>query len=776
MNYQRTASWGRQWVGIVVFVLFSAAIHSEAATDPKGPAIPSGFLAYPPYNGFAFEAMHLVPQRHDNLRVVEIEDWAVAVPQVGYPYDTPMGAAGRGEADDAARARLAAIPDRFNAAVKAMKAAPDGDAAFQAGKDVPAALRLYTAAAVDFRIAHLMFERRPGDEKPEAPGPLDAEQRAALDRAMTRFQAVVDLSDTEKSPRAVAAAYMLGRGYALRGLPGDAMKAEDAFVLTRTLARDGFPDPGGVAVASFGDQAFLRRMKGDLASAIGLYSEQAVRGSAEGVASLKWVTQALYDDPEGMSKVENIPLGQRLLIAYALEVNDDGRILEYVYENGKHRPIFGDLARPEGIAPILETARGWSHEKIARPDLLAALAYKAGDRGFARSLLEHQDSALAWWLRAKLAIADGDLAGAETAYRSALAASPGVEDAGRLSPFNLVRACAEMTQVQRVRGEFVQALGDMVGCDMKYDWDSPEWNSHALQYVADYLLTTPELIKFVDALPEDPEREPPYRMGHLDRSELRELLARRLVRENRFSEALRYASADKEPYDDPDSFDSGFDKRLTSQRDFINAYQTAVRQSEQGTSTIQRASAWYQRALLTRVKYLFLFRREPGSLKRDDAPSFPGTSTPELARLAFNATPFDRGVPHWYGAYDDALKAAALVPPRSQAYAAILCHAAHWMHQAPSVGDLNPGARFEAAWQLYIKNGAFVPWAASFGHTCPDPDFEAAAQPAWRRELAILRARIGRHRTLSTASVALITIGLFVAGWLIQRRRKTARA
>ena len=738
----RCGRWGR-WV-----VLGALAVGGSGTAIATGdPTIPSGFLAYPPFNGFVFEAVHLLPPRNDHFTVNEVDDdtlyRAMNAVQLSEAksFDDEEKQRNLRQKEQAKQFALTAVPAQFTAEFRAMQAAANGDAAYAIGKNLPEAIRLYAAAAVDFHIAHpAMIERQQVQAWQKSPlpaGPMDTEQRTALDRAMRRFQAVLNLSDVAKPPRAVAAAYMLGRSYALRGNRGDAVLAEQAFVLTRTLVRVGLPDPDGLAMASFGDQARLRRMQGDLASTIGLYAEQAVRGSVEGVESLKWVAQALYNDPQGMAEVENIPLGQRLLIAYALEFNDDGRVLEYIYSPGSHSSGNVD----NGTMDLLvRTAKHWPKAKIAWPDRLAALAYRTGDFDLARTLIHGQDTALAWWLKAKMLVADGKLAEAEAAYKKVVAMSPAMPDPSGLSPFNESAACGEMAQLERARGEFIVAMRTQLACDRN---DLGVADSPLLTYLAERVLTTKELQDIVAKLPPDPPINT-SRVNDTDSWTLHSALAKRLMREGHYREAIPYANAVfpiPVTSEDP-SFDTGLSDGLKTQRDLIQAYATARESTKYASSAVTRAEAWYQLALLTRIQHSQITDHDSPRYKEKATPNYPGVFSNELVRLKKNYATPDQDSLRWYIAYDDALKSSQLVPTRSQAYAAILCHAALWMHQAPPVANRKPEEVFKMTYELYLKNGAYVRWGEAFGRHCPDPDFTAAAKPVWRRELSNLRALV----------------------------------
>lgn len=777
MNHEFVTRGRAYWYCLLTLgaLLFACSRTVVAADDPS---VPSGFLAYPPYNGFVFEAFHLLPARYDHLTVVEVDDY-ILYRGMG---DVTLSAAA--SYDDVGRQKKmrdealakqqneTAVPASVAGEFKAMQAAANGDAAYAIGKDLPAAIRLYTAGAADFHIAHPTVVERQADAYSSpgsaASGPLDTEQQTALDNAIARFQAVLELPDTVKAPRAVAAAYMLGRSYALRNKPGDAVMAERAFVMTRTLARAGMPDPDGLAVASFGDQARLRRAQGDLASTVGLYAEQATRGSVEGVESLKWVAQALYDDPDGMSKVENIPLAQRLLIAYALEKNDDGRARDYVYSPGEHLPTVVDNG---SMDLLVKAAKQWPKEKIAWPDRLAALAYRTGDVDFVHALIDDKNTPLAWWLQAKLFVADGKLAEAEAAYKKAVAISGATPDPTGLSPFNEKAVCAEMTQLERTRGEFVSALRDQVACDRIYAGVA---SNNIISYLAERVLTTAELQAFVTPLPADPPVNS-TRVIDSDSEILHSELAKRLIREGRYDEALRYADKvhDIRVRKDDPSFDTGLSDDLKTQYDLIKAYGAARDQVAHADSADARASAWYQLALLTRVQHDAILDHDSDVVVKEPTPIFPGVSSRELTRLKQNYAMPDQDGLRWYIAYDDALKAAQLLPPRSQAYAATLCHAARWMNQAPpgSINGRDPLTDLHKAWQLYVKHGAYVAWTEDFGHRCPNPGFDTAAQPPWIHQLKALIKKFHVH-PLTAIAMAIGAAGLAFAlfGWLMWKR------
>jgi len=167
-------------------------------------------------NSFAFAASHLVPSPKDFMSPAETPYSCCE------PHNDEV-------AEAVAQAEVAWLPSDQAELVRQMRAETSGDLAFSKGSLLPASIRLYTAGAVDFHK---------GDSA----------------KAISRFQAILDLPASERSNRAVWAAYMLGRLY---GRKGDVAQASRAFALTRELHIKNTPDPLGLGVASYGEEARL---------------------------------------------------------------------------------------------------------------------------------------------------------------------------------------------------------------------------------------------------------------------------------------------------------------------------------------------------------------------------------------------------------------------------------------------------------------------------------------------------------------------------------------
>src|SRR5207253_2489631 len=81
------------------------------------------------------------------------------------------------------------------------------------------------------------------------------------------------------------------------------------------------------------------------------------------------------------------------------------------------------------------------------------------------------------------------------------------------------------------------------------------------------------------------------------------------------------------------------------------------------------------------------------------------TSPNEKSRLAANGIPTRRF--HYRAlAIDLAQEAANFVPPRSQAFAALMCKSIQWSQQTPDQ------YRLSDVYERYVRQGAHVPWSA----------------------------------------------------------------
>ncbi|MCW2238029.1 hypothetical protein [Azospirillum canadense] len=665
-------------------------------------------LATAPANSFAFEMKHLLRVPSDGLTPGELEaSWNDAE-------------TARAWADDLARAERVGLSAAQGERLAVMRAAASGDTAFALGPDLPPAVRLYTAGAVAFRG---------GDRE----------------GAAERFTAVLALPGAERGVRTVWAAYMLGR-IAAEG--GDVDAAQQAFAQTRDLARGGAPDPQSLAVASFGEEgrallnhadAAWKRRDADAfgratAAAVALYVEQAVRGSDGGVQSLRMVAERLLDDPPRLDAAVGDPLVQRLLVAYAAATTR----FPFAFYASETRPP---------VDHLVDALQRRGVERVAGLDRVASFAYAMGRYDVAARAAERASGPLASWVKAKLAVRAGNLDGAAALLAEASRAFP--ESGGAvLDEASDARLEGERGALALARGEYVNALELLHPVALRY------WGDVA--HIAERVLTVDELKVFVDRKGEIPAGESNYWTSQPP--SLRDLLARRLMREGRTDEALAY-----------------FARREVAEA--AATYAKALHAARDGWWPFDRARAFHEAALLARHRGLEMMGTEGppdlfayggafgGGLGQE---TLEGSFVTDGERRRFEesrATP-DQRWHYRYIATDLETAAADRLPRRSQAFAAVLCHATHWMLQTREKD------RAQALYARYVAEGAAVDWADDFGQDCPEPDFDGAVR-GWPRYVWLdVRGAAHAHKAAVLAIAgALLVAGAAVASWFLLRRR-----
>jgi cellulose synthase operon protein C len=573
-----------------------------------------------------------------------------------------------------------------------------------------------------------------------------------LDSAREGFQALLAMPESARSDRELAALYSLGR---LERAQAHVDAARAAFRKVRDRVLEGVPDPQGLGAASFGEEARLELDAGDPARAIALYAEQAARGSSSGMSSLGFVFGKLIGDEGELDSALEDPMVRRLLPAYL---------------NARHESLpAGQLDR---LVSHLDRQKS---VKLEGFDRLAAALYRAGSYELAGKLAQRSDAALAWWVRAKLALRSGDEAAAAAAYARAAAAFPVEEDWGYRDGENAgpsdddsYRGFSPRCRVEGESGLLALSRGDYVSAlEQLYASADQYWDDAA--HVAERVLTVDELRQFVDAHvqvvgadagPSVPSSSPARQM--------RALLARRLLRDGRFDEALSY-------FDDP--------ALAAAAQRYVEA-----RVAAQSGGRIERAEAAFAAADIAETQGLDLlgFELDPdyvvygGSFDLgrsghydddfnwiaedrkdpDIGTAFIGWDEPARLR-ASRAKPLQR-YHYRYTAVDLAEEAASLLPSRSQAYAAVLCTATGWINNSDH-------ARGESLWLRYVRNGPYVPWAANFGRQCEAPDFAGAARRLHAERIAEAK-RLIRH--FGPYAAGLLAVCICLGFFLVRRRRR----
>lgn len=658
------------------------------------------------------------------------------------------------EEDEAASDVWRALVERplsqkdYSAQVSAARRAPTAEQALAAGDGLPAAVREYIAGAVAFN-------------------------NGEAETALNHFKAIDALPAKQRRLREVAAAYMQARTYQLLE---NFAAARTAFQATRERALAGAPDPMGLGVASLGDEARLDLIAsglveaagftpsdedranagGLIARAVGLYAEQAARGSAMARLSLREVASLLADNETLLRKAIGDATVRRLLVAYCI-ANDN----QSDFDDAINGPR--DDASTAVIEALLAQPQPTAGDDV---DRLAMLAYQTGRYEAADKLTASTDRALGLWVRAKLGLRRGDRAAAISDLTAALKATT-----AQLDQPARVRLQGELAVAKLSDGKFRDSMQFLFPLATTY------WGDVA--YVAERVLTVDELKAFVDGLPADgkpigADAQDSWLFG-TDQNptvRLRELLARRLMRDGRLAEAQSYFSAPAK--DAPD------------ERAMAATYRAAV-DAAQPTwrwRNVSRAEALFKVAKFTRTQGMELMGTEGppdyaalsgnfdfgvgqsgpwGQQKKTDDGWRKFATPAEIERVAASAPKPDLRFHYRAVAADRALEAAALLPHASQAYAATLCWASRY---AKDVGD---DKRAWSIYKRYVATGPFQPWAKTFGSTCPDPDFDGARH-YWPKRIL---KEAQRHPALAFG--AGLVIALLIAGSVVAtRRRRTA--
>ena len=794
---------------VASFGLASAAVIAWACgpefTQLIGNTRPA-FLKAPVAYVFSEEASRLVPAPQKKL----------AVGPDSPPYGIDPEQRQRELDEERGKAEAIGLPAAQAERVKAMRKAAGGDAAFTLGEGLPQALRLYTAGAVDFTLGRIepdACEGKDCEAAAAAKSPRPADDKLRL--AAQRFAAVLALPAEQRRLRAAWAAFSLGRAERMMNAPDAAVAA---FQRTREEARQGADDPLQLAVASLGEEARVELARGRFPRAVALYAEQAAHGSDNGRNSLRQVAERLLAQPELMQAHLADPLVQRLLLTYALaSLDDDGSnplatassaspaastASAATMASAASAPAAASVAGAAGaptaasdpaaavLAAWAATATGRGTPPIVRlldaivqqgaatantlqdADRLAALAYAAGRYDLAAQLAPRSQSPLAAWISAKLALRNGNSAQAAEHYARAMRAMA-AQDKGQAGPLRY-RLQAEQGMLSLSRAEFVPALEQWWAMGGKYWLD--------LAYVAERVVTLDELKTFVDARVPATAAPPAVKSGETSQqpadagtewpaispaNQLRDLLARRLMREGRPQEAYAYFHGpDEQRLADPEV------------REHAEAYSKALQSAQRAWTQVGAAGAYFDAASLARKHGMEILGFELGPDSQAAGGSFEmgverpstagGASLAEQQRYDASAPRIDQRFHYRYVAVEHAMRAAEALPPRSQAYAAVLCHAANWMFSSGNE------ERAQALYQRYVKQGAVVDFATHFGHDCPAPAFKPAAWMAVKLQLAQGRRWARHHKPLAWTAIAgsaLLISGAALLGWRRWRSR-----
>jgi len=666
-------------------------------------------LAELPEGNFRFEISRLGQAIAGLKNVSEVVDSSM---------DAPDYAAQRDNAE------LAGLTAEQQALVQQLRTLTEAHQVEAQGTSLPTELRLYLAGAVAFSA---------GDHG----------------LAADYFRKVLALPSDQRALRSTWAAYSLGRSLFAMSSETDAtpdllMQSRKAFEQARQQSIDGFSDPLELGVASLGEEARVARTAGDWDSAIELYATQNLHGSAVGYTSLKLLMADLAAMPDAQlaALLKGKPVQQLVTASLISRLGWS----------------FGD--QPPNEQKLIKMLQSSTRGSLDNADRLAAVNYQQGDYASAKAFLEHAgDGGLAWWLRAKLAMREGDKTAAAAAYAKAAQAFPQNESWGErrtpdwdfetLQPKCRVEGESAILALQR--GDYLQAFDQLYRSNDIYWFDAAT--------VAERVLTVDELKHYVDTQVPAP---PALTQQDLDNyvplpvaAKLRNVLGRRLLREGRYDEAPAY-------------FDS---ETLQHQAKW---YGELLHDAESKWWPSKRAFAYYNAATLARFNGMELLGYEMSpdyatfggnySLESYELKVGPLVAEEEVKRQQASVAQPDQRYHYRYVANALASRAADYLPHTSQAFAAVLCAATGW----------NTGQEEKSAfYQRYVKEGPYVDWAVFFGEQCPYPDFQSADKRYVTQALSPIRTTLRPYKKwLEMGGVVLVTA---VALVLINRRKRKAR-
>lgn len=521
-------------------------------------------------------------------------------------------------------------------------------------------------------------ERLPADLRLYLDGAIKYHQ-GDLAQAKVLWQMVLDLPEEERRERSVMAAFMLAqtakKEWELlnsevwrarqQGEVDPSMLTRQSALIehavkyyreTRRLARAGLHDDLRLAHDSLGWEAHVELRRGGYAEALHLYAEQVMAGNLDALESIEVTCTRLagHDPdllPDAYAAVAADPLS-REIFTYFLAMQGLG----------------------EGAAEWFTALRD-AEETPSSAGLVAWTAYQGGQFDAARRWTEiaAEDDPRALWVRGKLAARDGHFDHATVSLDRAwdglseIPPEPGLYGTRCQVNQTPARARGDAAAAELERGHYAGALDRFLR--------SGHWQDAA--YVAERVMTVDELESYVeDTWPVVRDLVQPWRIHRCDPPEVKEmagvmrsLLARRLAREGRWSEA-----ADHYPH----RGDAASAQQI----------QQSLRCAEDPSCPwAQKASGLWQAARVLRDEGMSLVGAElgpdwnyyGGSFDLGPIEARPGAPETEIARVRDSAPTPAKRYHFRYLAADLAWRAASYMPNGSEETASVLWTAGRWL-------------------------------------------------------------------------------------------------
>jgi len=490
--------------------------------------------------------------------------------------------------------------------------------------------------------------------------------------ARSAWSDLLALPESSRKNKSVWAAFMLGKSY----MSDNPAKAAEFFAMTRTLAAAGFVDRVGLAASSLGWEAQVDLRNDKFTDAIHLYAQQKAAGDSTATQSLRIACTRCLERPQSWPSLAADPLARDIITALLVSSSN----------------VFGDGI---GDSKTIALVHGWidAVEKtgatnIDGADRLALAAYQVNDLVLARRWADRSaaGSPVAHWVKAKLLIHDGqidkaavEMAAAATAFPVDEVWAPADNEEG--AAYGRTIALHPRQQVQGELG-LLDLQRQQYADALRLFLQSNYWADAA--YVAERVLTVDELADFVKR---SNDLSPIDWFGN--KRDLRYLLARRLARLDRSTEALPLFPADL----------------AKTYKDYIANLATG--RNKNATPDAQAAALW-KAAQIARDDGLELFGTELGpdnfivegmfgamAGAEDNQKEKPyrvgkllAPTANEIARFVASALTIDKRFHYRYQAADLAWQAAALMPDESDQTAEVLCTAGTWLKaRDPAAAD-----------------------------------------------------------------------------------------
>jgi hypothetical protein len=519
-------------------------------------------------------------------------------------------------------------------------------------------------------------------------GAIQWHNPAVSDKKFARdaWERILKLPLAERRYKSVWAAFMLGKSWESE----DPARAADCYQQVRKLAKAGCVDSAGLVAASLGLEARIALRQKDFTQAINLYLDQ-YEAKGEGAAeSLKVAArQALEAGPEGLPPLAEDARARRLVTAYLISRYTDS----------------SDSDEDKSVVVWLAAVEAANVQDTGEAEQFALAAYQANHMALTQRWIDRAaGTPTAQWLQAKLLLRRGKVPEATATLARVAELFPvehpdpdnpanrsfaddlSVTDRGRTPASRYIRG--ELGALQLSHGDYTPALDSLLRGGF--------WLDGA--YVAERVLSVDELKGYVDenwppdastnsadtnapASGEESASSAPH-----PGADIRYLLARRLTRELRSTDARPYYPIEMLPQVDA----------------LIGALRTGW---DETAPADQRAEALFTAAGIARTNGMELLGTETApdwhfydgdfeggvtlESRTNEEPKILRPTPDELRRAAVHKPDPDERFHYRFQAAFLAWEAARLLPDNSEQMARVLYTAGSWLkNRDPQTADL----------------------------------------------------------------------------------------